>query len=81
MRNILITGGLGFIGSHVSLALLKEGFDVIILDSSFEHVSTFKEKLKAILNLKSLDLNNRCSIHRGDIRNTELLRNIFISLN
>ena len=31
--NILVTGGLGFIGSHVSLLLLEQGHNVFIIDS------------------------------------------------
>jgi len=30
---ILITGGLGYIGSHVATVLLQNGMDVIIVDS------------------------------------------------
>ena len=30
---ILVTGGAGFIGSHTSLKLLENGFDIIILDN------------------------------------------------
>ena len=30
---VLITGGLGFIGSHIAVALLNEGHDVVIYDS------------------------------------------------
>ena len=33
MKNILITGGTGFIGSHTCLNLLEEGFDITIIDS------------------------------------------------
>jgi UDP-glucose 4-epimerase len=38
---VLVTGGLGFIGSHTSLDLLKAGYNVIIVDdlsNSFRHV-------------------------------------------
>ena len=33
MRNILVTGGAGFIGIHTSILLLEKGFNVIIIDS------------------------------------------------
>jgi UDP-glucuronate decarboxylase len=35
MKRILITGGAGFIGSHLSLRLLNEGHEVICLDNFF----------------------------------------------
>ena len=31
-KKIIITGGTGYIGSHTSLALIQEGFDVVIVD-------------------------------------------------
>lgn len=33
MKNILVTGGMGFIGSHTVIALIEAGFNVIILDN------------------------------------------------
>ena len=30
---ILVTGGAGYIGSHTTVELLEEGYDVIILDN------------------------------------------------
>lgn len=35
MKNILITGGAGFIGSHLSEKLLEQGNHVICLDNFF----------------------------------------------
>lgn len=32
MKNILVTGGAGFIGSNVSLGLVKKGYNVTVLD-------------------------------------------------
>ena len=33
MKNILITGGAGFIGSHVALKLAGKGYEVTVLDN------------------------------------------------
>ena len=33
VKAVLLTGGAGYIGSHVALDLLKEGYEVIILDN------------------------------------------------
>ena len=35
MKKILVTGGAGFIGSHLCERLLKEGKEVICLDNYF----------------------------------------------
>lgn len=33
MENVLITGGAGFIGSHLAEKLYKEGLEVYVLDN------------------------------------------------
>ena len=33
MKNVLITGGAGFIGSNLALALLKLGYNITVLDN------------------------------------------------
>lgn len=33
MKNILVTGGMGFIGSHTCISLIEAGFNIIILDN------------------------------------------------
>jgi dTDP-L-rhamnose 4-epimerase len=38
MRNILITGGAGFIGSNLALTLLKKGYTVTILDNLLSQI-------------------------------------------
>jgi UDP-glucose 4-epimerase len=48
LQFILVIGGLGYIGSHTSLELLKAGFNVIIVDNlsnSYEEVSYNIKKL------------------------------------
>ena len=48
MRNIIVTGGLGFIGSNLIELLLNKKFSVINIDkvtysSNFYNTSTFKD--------------------------------------
>lgn len=45
MKNILITGGAGFIGSHVALELLESGYNVVVYDNL---VNSSKESLKRV---------------------------------
>ncbi len=52
MKKILITGGLGFIGSHLAREAVKKGFDVTILsisDKKLNNIEDFKDKVKLII--------------------------------
>lgn len=46
--NILVTGGLGYIGSITSLKLLKAGYEIIILDNLSNSKITTLEKLERL---------------------------------
>ncbi len=46
MKRVLVTGGAGFIGSHLCERLLKDGFEVICLDNFF---TGRKENIKHLL--------------------------------
>ena len=50
MKNILITGGSGFIGSHTCLCLIQNGYKVIILDnltnSSYKSINRIKKNFR-----------------------------------
>jgi len=35
MATILVTGGIGYIGSHVAVSLLERGLNVVILDNLY----------------------------------------------
>jgi len=62
--SIMITGGIGFIGSHVARKLVEEGWDVVLFD--------FLPKFDLIEDIK-----NKVKIVRGDIADiTDLLTNI-----
>ncbi len=58
MKRILITGGAGFIGSHISEKLLNEGNDIICLDNFFTGSKD---------NIRHLIGNNRFELVRHDI--------------
>ena len=34
MKTIFVTGGCGFVGSHICLNLLESGYSLIVLDSN-----------------------------------------------
>jgi len=77
MQTILATGGTGYIGSHTCVELLKKGFKVIILDSLINSSSRVFEKIIKITKIKNPEFVNNCSFVLGDIRDHNLLVNIF----
>jgi len=81
MKNILITGGSGFIGSHTCLCLIKKGYKVIILDnltnSNYESIN----RIKKILSNINIDSTGKIDFVNGDIRDEILLDKIFIKYN
>ena len=69
-KKILITGGLGFIGSHTSLKLLENNYEIIILDN------LSNSKLQVISRIKKLAKKDFEFIE-GDIRDRKLLHKLF----
>ena len=53
MKNILLTGGCGFIGTHTALALLEKGYTVFIIDSLANSSSESINRIQKILDIKS----------------------------
>ena len=51
MKNILITGGTGFIGSHACLTLLEDGYNITIVDSLINSSKEVLIRLRDILEL------------------------------
>jgi UDP-glucuronate 4-epimerase len=73
MSRILITGGAGFIGSHVVESLLKLGHSIICLDN-FDH---FYDPLIKKRNLEWAHQQPGFMLVEGDIRDLDLLKELF----
>jgi len=73
VREILITGGAGFIGSHLVDRLLKKGDRVTILDN----FSDFYDPAVKRDNIAAHEQNNRFFLVHGDIRNEQDLNTTF----
>lgn len=67
--NILVTGGLGYIGSHLSLALDKKGYKVKIIDREIENKKSLEKKI--------FKFSSNITIHYCNIENSEELDNFF----
>jgi len=73
MDNILITGGAGFIGSHLAERLLREGKRLAIVDSLHEY---YPAEMKRA-NLEEIKAAGEFEFFPADIRDGEELRRVF----
>ncbi len=80
MIRVLITGGLGFIGHHLSIELKKNGFDVLILDN-YSHNITKGWHEKIVAERIQLVNDANISVIEGDTVNFEQLESILKSEN
>jgi UDP-glucose 4-epimerase len=66
MKRIVVTGGLGFIGSHTVVELQNEGFEVIIVDDLSNSSINVLEKIVSITgvrpNYETLDLKDQSAV-------------------
>ena len=67
---VLLTGGAGYIGSHVAVELLQSGYDVIIADNFYNSSQEVPERIREITE-KSVRTYN------VDIQNSAALEQIF----
>lgn len=73
MSTILVTGGAGFIGSHLAEKLLEYGHKVINLDN----FNDFYDPLIKRKNILKAELSSRYTLVEGDIRDENILNHIF----
>ncbi len=74
--HILVTGGAGFIGSHLSRRLLARGDRVTVLDD-FNDFYRPEIKRRNIARLAAGPGGERLSLHEGDIRDAALIERLF----
>lgn len=67
---VLVTGGMGYIGSHTVIKLLEEKKEVIIIDS------LVNSKVEVLNHIETITMKRPIFIH-GDIRDEKLLEIIF----
>ena len=67
IKNVLITGGAGYIGSHIAELLVREKKNIFLLDN----LSTGHKKL----------INKKAKFFLGDIRNKSIIKKIIINNN
>lgn len=65
-KNILVTGGAGFIGSHTCVALFESGYRPVILDNFSNSSEKVLDQLEAITG-------NRFPCIQGDVRDVNLV--------
>lgn len=70
MKNVLVTGGCGYIGSHTVVELMKSGYNVVIIDNLCNSTADVLDNIEKIVGKKPTFL-------RGDIRDLGFLDRVF----
>lgn len=70
MKNILVTGGLGYIGSHTVVELINNGFEPIIVDD------LSNSNFSVLSNIEKIT-NKKCVYYQNDINDKNALSEIF----
>ena len=76
-QRILVTGGLGFIGSHLCSCLLENGYEIYILDSLTNSSKKSFDNIKLIFAKRNIDISNKVFFFKGDLRDKEFIDYVF----
>ena len=68
--HILVTGGMGYIGSHTCTVLFRAGHDITVVDNLCNSQRTMLDRLQEISGRHPVFI-------EGDVRDRELLRHVF----
>ena len=77
--SVLLTGGLGYIGSHTAVQLLESGESVVIVDNLSNSKIEVKDKIKQIVEDK-IDFDKNCKVYVGDVRDNDLMNRILMKI-
>jgi len=73
-KKIVVTGGTGYIGSHTTVELIEEGFDVVIIDNLYNSEAEVVERIFQITGIKP-------ELNVLDVCDTEKLNSFFKKYN
>ena len=76
MRRVLVTGGAGFIGSHLCQRLIRGGHNVVCFDN-FDAFYDPAIKRRNLEEIKAAEGNDEFQLVEGDIRDTALVEDLF----
>lgn len=76
-KKVLVTGGAGFIGSHVAEFLLARGDDVVIVDEMNDYYDVHIKENNLRLLQEAYPDGNRVKVYKGDICDEEFMLSVF----
>jgi UDP-glucose 4-epimerase len=66
-KKILVTGGTGYIGSHTTVELIGEGYEVIIIDNLYNSKADVTDRIQKITGIKPvLEVLDLCDLEKLD---------------
>jgi UDP-glucose 4-epimerase len=66
-KKILVTGGTGYIGSHTTVELIEEGFEVVIVDNLYNSETEVVDRINKITGIKpAMEVFDLCDKEKTD---------------